>query len=415
MSKLPVACREISAHMKRIALVVPSIATSGGLASVAAFLQTMITDSGDYQADIISIAAYISDTASSRLASPKTWSDQPRIIEGMWNGTQFRHVGARFVELEFMRYMPRRTLTGLLNRYDLVQLVAGTPAWAMTLRDVRRPTCAFVATTIYKERASLIQRARGWRKLWLLAMTHANRLIEKHALAHVDSVFAESDYTLRSLRGLVDPRLIMEGPPGVDTDFFRPDIHKPQGYILSVARFSDPRKNVRLLFRAYARLKEEGSEVPPLVLAGRTGPTPQDWHYARALGIYEHVTMHERVTAERLRDLYRGASLFVLSSDEEGLGIVLMEAMACGLPVVSTDCGGPASAVRHGETGYLTPTGDARALAASINSLLNNPALREKMGDEGRGVAERKFSLSAAGGVYLRTYDRLLGLSGKSR
>jgi glycosyltransferase involved in cell wall biosynthesis len=400
-----------SRHMKRVALVAPSVTTSGGLASVTAFLQRVIGESEDYQADVISIAAYRHDTASTRVLSPTSWLREPRVVDGTWSGGPLRHVGARFVEIEFQRYLPRPVLTRLLDRYDLVQLVAGTPAWAMLLRDVRRPRCAFVATTIWNERATLIHRTHGWRKLWRLLMLHANRLIERRALSYVDWVLAESEYTQRSLLGMVEACRVVPGPPGVDTGFYEPKPGVQGGYILSVARFSDPRKNVRLLFRAYGRLREESPGVPPLVLAGKNGPTLTDWEYARKLGIYEHVTIHEGVTQQRLRELYQGASLFVLSSDEEGLGIVLLEAMACGLPVVSTDCGGPASAVTHGQTGYLTPTGDERALAARIRELLEHPVLRERMGRAGRRVAEQKFSLSAAGAVYLSKYAELLSPS----
>ena len=64
---------------------------------------------------------------------------------------------------------------------------------------------------------------------------------------------------------------------------------------------------------------------------------------------------------DELVELYRGAALLALSSDEEGLGLVILEAMASGIPVVSTACGGPQTSVVDGETGFLTPVGDAAA------------------------------------------------------
>ncbi len=110
-----------------------------------------------------------------------------------------------------------------------------------------------------------------------------------------------------------------------------------------------------------------------------------------------------------LADLYRHAMFFVLPSDEEGIGIVLLEAMASGLPVVSTCCGGPETAVLDGETGFLTPVGDAQALADAMQHLLDNPALRRRMGQAGRRIAEERFSLDVTGKVFLRKYDELLG------
>jgi len=108
-----------------------------------------------------------------------------------------------------------------------------------------------------------------------------------------------------------------------------------------------------------------------------------------------------------LAELYRNALFFVLSSNEEGLGIVILEAMASGLPVVSTACGGPATSLVHGETGLLTPVGDARALADAMQTLLGDSDLRRRMGTEGRRVAEERFSLAAAGKVFLDSYDEV--------
>ena len=107
-------------------------------------------------------------------------------------------------------------------------------------------------------------------------------------------------------------------------------------------------------------------------------------------------------------NLYRHASLFVLSSDEEGLGIVILEAMASGLAVVSTACGGPETAVVQGETGLLTPVGNVDALAAAIQELVDNPELRRSMGRAGRRRAETTFSMEQTSKVFLEQYERLL-------
>ena len=120
-----------------------------------------------------------------------------------------------------------------------------------------------------------------------------------------------------------------------------------------------------------------------------------------SLGISDYVKFRQNVLVEELARLYQGASLFVLSSDEEGLGIVILEAMASGLPVVSTRCGGPETAVVEGETGYLTPVGDARALADAMQHLLSHPELRQRLGRAGRQCVEERFSIEAAGKVYL--------------
>jgi hypothetical protein len=95
----------------------------------------------------------------------------------------------------------------------------------------------------------------------------------------------------------------------------------------------------------------------------------------------------------------------VLSSNEEGLAIVILEAMASGLAVVSTDCGGPATAVTEGETGFLTPVGDVESFSAAMQKLISDPVLCQRMGQAGRRVALERFSLAAAGKVFLDKYD----------
>jgi glycosyltransferase involved in cell wall biosynthesis len=82
--------------------------------------------------------------------------------------------------------------------------------------------------------------------------------------------------------------------------------------------------------------------------------------------------------------------------------------MASGVPVVSTDCGGPATLIDDGQTGFLVPTGDADALAARMAHLLTHPREAAAMGRAGRSRVEQHFSVEAAGERFLRVYDELL-------
>jgi glycosyltransferase involved in cell wall biosynthesis len=147
-----------------------------------------------------------------------------------------------------------------------------------------------------------------------------------------------------------------------------------------------------------------------LVLVG-TPPSTEILRYIADNDMTEKVRIHGNVNEIELARLYREAIAFVLSSDEEGLGIVILEAMASGLPVVSTNCGGPSTAIVEGETGFLTPVGDADAMAEAIKRLLDDPSLCQRMGRAGRRVAEDRFSLAVTGKVYLDHYDRLLSES----
>lgn len=395
-----------SARKARVALVVPGFADGGGVPVVAAFLYRVLNASGQYQAEVVSLATSAGDANSVRLLAPRSWAAAPRITAGTWQGVPYRHVGARFTELEFQRCRHRQALTRLAREYDLIQVVAGTPFWALAVRGCRRPVCLQVATLTHVERQTRL-RGRGAKCLWRRAMTTIMTRLDQQALHGVDTVLVENHWMEAYLRRRIDPARLVFAPPGVDTAFFRPAAYRPEGYLLAVGRWNDPRKNVRLLFAAYAALCRERPETPELVLAGKR-PRPEDWEHAVRLGIAERIRCYEGVSPEELRALYQGAGLFVLSSDEEGLGLVILEAMASGLPVVSTACGGPQTAVVEGVTGLLTPVGDAGALASAMGELWADPGRRRQMGAAGRQVAESRFSLAAAGGVFLARYGALL-------
>src|SRR5690606_32608839 len=104
------------------------------------------------------------------------------------------------------------------------------------------------------------------------------------------------------------------------------------------------------------------------------------------------------------------ADVVVCASHFEGYGVVNIEAMACGKPVVSTNRGGPAETVADGETGYLVPPGDAVALASRVIDLLHDTDLRAQMGAAGRQRVLAQFSMESNGAQFTRAAQRILGL-----
>jgi glycosyltransferase involved in cell wall biosynthesis len=350
------------------------------------------------------------DPASVRLTDPATWSQGVRVQKGTDDGNSFRHVGAVLTEFEFQRYHPRPVLTKILREYDLVQVVAGHPAWAYVTKDLHRPTALQVATLASVERASQNEKRRGLAGTWHALMTRVATRMGDWALQTVDTAFVENEWMETYVQNVAPTTNTVFAPPGVDTETFRPSDtpYTDREYILSVGRFADPRKNVHLLFETYARLKEcLGPDVPNLVLAGRTAPPCSAWDVAEQHGITDSILFFEDVSLDRLVDLYREAKLFVLSSDEEGLGLVILEAMACGVPVVSTDCGGPATVVQDGETGRLVPTGDADKLADAAAGLLRDASRLKAMGASSRERIVSEFSEEATIRRFREEYERL--------
>ncbi|MBK8174918.1 MAG: glycosyltransferase [Rhodospirillales bacterium] len=167
--------------------------------------------------------------------------------------------------------------------------------------------------------------------------------------------------------------------------------------LLAVGRMT-PQKDHATLLRAFARVI--AARPARLVILG-DGPERGTLDaLARSLGIDGHVRLVGLV--DNPFPYYRHAAVFVLSSAWEGFGNVLLEALACGCPVVSTDCpSGPAEILGHGRWGRLAPVGDAEALAACILRTLDAPPAAEALRQRAR-----MFTIDAALDRYL---DLLIG------
>lgn len=396
----------------KLAILLPHYrnpAQGGGVATVAKFILETCAESKRYSTEIISVSSAFNDENSVRLLSPKSWFQGVQVSEYHWLDVPAKQVGSNFTEFEFQRYMPRRPLTDLLNQYDLIQVVSGGPAVANVVRNIAKPVCLFIATLVRLERKSILYKANFSRKVYGHMMLPIVSRVEMQALGQVDHVFAETAYTRQAILPYVDAAKVSIDTVGVDIQKFRPisEEQRTNDYILSVGRFEDARKNVALLFDAYALLRQRMPDAPRLVLAGRTAPTPAACARAKDLGITEHIVVKKGVSFDELVALYQNAAVYVLSSDEEGLGIVLLEAMACATPVISTRCGGPDSVVSD-KVGFLTPIGDAQALAERLLWMLQNPEQRRNMGKAGRAMVEVRFSNEVVGQKYLDVYDKLL-------
>jgi glycosyltransferase involved in cell wall biosynthesis len=166
------------------------------------------------------------------------------------------------------------------------------------------------------------------------------------------------------------------------------------GRVGFAGRLEDPRKNVELLLDAIACARGAGTAVTGVLMGARD---PEAWRRraaARGLEGCVEVLPHRERFAEVVETL-RSLDLFVIPSHQEGLCIAALEAMACGCPVVSTRCGGPADFVVEGVTGFWadsTPEG----MAAAIARVVRDRGLRERLSGAARSLVERNFSPAAA-------------------
>ena len=396
----------------RVAIVVPGLTTPGGVPTVARLLGAALNQRGRYHTTFISIATSSRDSSSVRLLSPRSWGRPLRVVAGRSEEGDFLHVGALLAELEPLRYRPRKVLTDLLDSFDVVQVVAGIPAWALVATASSRPVFLYVASVASLERKRRLQQeVFPWRR-WMTMVTSA---LERSALREVARVFVMNRSMRDVVASVVPPSRVVLAPPGIDTERFVPTAYNPNGPLLWIARLADPRKNLSLMLHSYKRVKQGLPAAPRLIICGSGLPRREDGELAKRLGIDTSLQIRSNVPPAELPSLYQQASVFVMSSDEEGFGLVALEAMASGLPVVSTRCWGTEMTVRHGENGLLTPVGDASALADAITWLLERPALRAQMGRRGRELATQMFALGVAAQPFFHAYDELVATSSGDR
>lgn len=134
---------------------------------------------------------------------------------------------------------------------------------------------------------------------------------------------------------------------------------------------------------------------------------------AEGLDLGSRVRFAGFVDDDVLPALFASADLVASASEYEGFGLTLVEAMACGLPVVATAVGGVTDVVEHGVTGSLVPLGDVAAMAEQICLLADDAGLRARWGGAGRRRAVERFSLRALGTGFTEAYRAAVGEQGR--
>jgi colanic acid/amylovoran biosynthesis glycosyltransferase len=226
-----------------------------------------------------------------------------------------------------------------------------------------------------------------------------------------------SDFARSQLMGISDPdawerlHVIHVGIP-VDrfTRSSTPSTGEHDPAILYIGRLV-PEKGQAVLLEAVARLAERG-QTARLTLAGDGPLRPRLEALAERLGLTSRVTFLGAVGQDDLHRLYEGASIFCLPSFAEGVPVVLMEAMAMELPVLSTRITGIPELIEDGVSGLLVAPGRADELAERLGSLLADPALRHELGSQGRQAVLREFDAERSAAQLYELLSEQLGEPG---
>jgi len=223
-----------------------------------------------------------------------------------------------------------------------------------------------------------------------------------------------ADYLRRTLpAGLGPPVRVVHH--GVSLDRFRPVPRDPGVCVprlVSVGRLVE-KKGYDDLLRALARVKVAGAEFSCDIYGD--GPQREElMRLRRRLCLEDRVRLLGARSNDGVRTALEHADAFVLTPrvaadrDRDGIPNVLVEAMASGLPVVTTSAGGTTELVRDGDNGLVCPPGDVPAIAADVEQVLEDPALRCRLGAAARATVEADYDVDAAA----RELERLFGTAG---
>jgi glycosyltransferase involved in cell wall biosynthesis len=222
--------------------------------------------------------------------------------------------------------------------------------------------------------------------------------MQKKVAPRLDRIITVSESSKRDITdqmGVASDRMAVV-PVGVDHEVFRPmpEVAKVPGRLMTTASADVPMKGLRFLLEAVAKLRTERDVQ--LTVIGKPRDESGAPRLIKELGIEDAVTFVSGVEQERIVELYAEAEVAVVPSLYEGFSLPAIEAMACGVPVVGTTGGAVPEVVgRDNETALIVPTSDAGALAAAIARLLDDAALRARIGNAGRQRVMERFTWKA--------------------
>jgi glycosyltransferase involved in cell wall biosynthesis len=210
----------------------------------------------------------------------------------------------------------------------------------------------------------------------------------------------------------VDPDKLRVVNVGVDHELFRPleHIQRVPGRLMTTSSSDVPMKGLVHLLEAVAKLRTERPGIE-LTVIGKPNPGGTVVRTIERLGIEHAVHFVHGVSDERIVELYAEAELAIVPSLYEGFSLPAIEAMAAGVPVVATTGGAiPEVVGGDGTTAALVPPGDAGALAAMIDELLDDPARRASIGSAGRRRAVERYSWTATAKQTVEQYREVIEL-----
>lgn len=280
-------------------------------------------------------------------------------------------IGARWAFWEPGHYaFTKQSWARLLEDYDYFFVVSGTCIAAHPLVLLNKPFAMWIGTPYTEDRAQRAEELSGIRYVIDRLANKKMLAIEKKILTSASYIFSISSYAHHKFETILKkPRLNHAwcGFP-MNCDNIPPLNLYKENILIAVGRFSDPRKNIDMLIKTFSIIHKKNKQTKLYVVGKK--PTNEKLYSFCEDPCMQNIIFTGQISSSDLTALYRRASVMLITSYQEGLGIVGLEALLHGTPIIATQCGGPEDYVFDGLNGYLVPIDDVEQMAEKTLNLL---------------------------------------------
>jgi glycosyltransferase involved in cell wall biosynthesis len=295
------------------------------------------------------------------------------------------------------------------HNYDLIHDNQSLSFGMLNIQSMGLPLVTTIHHPITSDLRIALKAARNLRERLLIRRWHSFLAMQKKVVKQLRNIVTVSDCSRQDIArdfGL-QPSSISLVHNGICTATFRPmpEVTRRPQRLMATCSADAPLKGLEFLLRAYARLLEDHPELE-LLLISKPNPGGKTEKLVRHLGIEDRVQFVNGISTEDMVRYYAEATMAICPSVYEGFGLPAGEAMACGVPIVSTDGGALPEVV--GDAGVIVPTRDVDALAAAIDGLLRDPARRDDLGARAKARIERHFCWHVCAGQMTDYYHQVL-------
>ncbi|MGH9114211.1 MAG: glycosyltransferase family 4 protein [Acidimicrobiales bacterium] len=315
---------------------------------------------------------------------------------------------AGFPEPRTFSWRVRRALAARAGRFDVVHDNQTFGSGLLGVMEDGWPLMGTCHHPITVDRALDLDHAVTWRRKITLRRWYGFLGMQMRVARQVPRILTVSTSSKRDIveQYGVAPEQLEVVPIGADHTHFRPlpDVERVPGRVMTTASADVPFKGLLPLVEALAKLRVERPEAHLVVV----GKLRSDSPVAAAIGRLDlagAVSFETAVSDDRMVELYAEASVAVVPSLYEGFSLPAVEAMACGVPLVTTTGGAlPEVVWEDGVTGMLVAPGDPSALAAAIETVLSEPALAARLSAAGRRRVLERFTWRACASATVEHY-----------